>query len=251
MSRSSAPPLHQINWVRPRGPIPSVESAPLSFSQRATVFRLGSVLLAYPSSHWEDLLPEVQKLNQTLPVNVASGLTDFCQWAKTVGQRAVEAAYVETFDQRRRCCLELTYYSTGDTRQRGVALSIFKDLYAAVGYELTGSDLPDFLPNVLELASTCEGDDADLVYQVLASHQDGIEVLHSALTSLHSPWAGVVGAVRMALPQADAQLQQRVSDLIRTGPPQELVGLEQPTITGSDFNRSSMSATVSLEEEKR
>ena len=44
--------------------------------------------------------------------------------------------YVETFDNRRRCNLFLTYFAHGDTRKRGMALLRFKQTYLASGFEL-------------------------------------------------------------------------------------------------------------------
>ena len=43
------------------------------------------------------------------------------------------ADYVELFDFRRRCCLHLTYYTAGDTRNRGEALVVFAAAYKAAG----------------------------------------------------------------------------------------------------------------------
>ena len=47
----------------------------------------------------------------------------------------LEADYVETFDNRRRNNLFLTYFAHGDTRKRGVALLRFKQTYLASGFD--------------------------------------------------------------------------------------------------------------------
>ncbi len=54
--------------------------------------------------------------------------------------------------KRRRCLL--TYYATGDARQRGQPDHCPRP-YAAVGWQLENDQLPDYLPNILELAA-CE-----------------------------------------------------------------------------------------------
>lgn len=188
------------------------------------VFQAVSYLLQYPTETWTADLDYLQNNLSACPETAGKLLAEFLQWAKNSGQTEVEKTYVETFDQRRRCCLELSYYTTGDTRQRGIALSIFQDLYAAVGWELTGENLPDYLPYLLELAAATQGKDQELVLGMLASHQDGIEVLAQALHSLSSPWAEVIGALQSVLPAPDPETQTKMLQLIRTGPPSETVG---------------------------
>ncbi len=59
---------------------------------------------------------------------------------RTAGGAALgelEADYVDTFDNRRRHNLFLTYFAHGDTRKRGMALLRFKQTYLASGFELT------------------------------------------------------------------------------------------------------------------
>ena len=63
------------------------------------------------------------------------------------------AAYVDTFDLRRRRSLHLTYYRHGDTRERGMALTALVDAYRVAGFRVAPGELPDFLPALLELAA--------------------------------------------------------------------------------------------------
>ena len=66
--------------------------------------------------------------------------------------------YVETFDNRRRCNLFLTYFAHGDTRKRGMALLRFKQTYLRSGFVLDADvgELPDHLCVVLEYAATID-----------------------------------------------------------------------------------------------
>ena len=70
--------------------------------------------------------------------------------------RELQEDYVETFDNRRRCNLFLTYFAHGDTRKRGMALLRFKQTYLPSGFELSDSELPDHLCVVLEYAATID-----------------------------------------------------------------------------------------------
>lgn len=204
--------------------VPPVETQDLSIEQRALLFQSVGLLLSYPQDNWPAVLEAVKEASMQLPRVVGIELAKFYEWAEENSQSQVEQLYVETFDQKRRCSLELTYYATGDTRQRGIALTVFQDLYAALGWELDNLELPDYLPNVLEIAARVNPDDIELVDQVLASCREGIEILHAALESLNSPWAGVIASLRMGIPPIDEETTNKIQDLIRQGPPQEIVG---------------------------
>lgn len=60
---------------------------------------------------------------------------------------------METFDLRRRCALDLTYYRYGETRKRGTAMLAFKAAYRAAGLEPSDGELPDYLLLVLDVAA--------------------------------------------------------------------------------------------------
>ena len=61
--------------------------------------------------------------------------------------------------------------------------------------------------------------------QLVASHREGIEVLRAALNQVNSPYVALIVALCKALPQVDAETAQKYVDLIRTGPPAEMVGI--------------------------
>ena len=66
---------------------------------------------------------------------------------------AIAQHYVETIDLHKRSGLYLTFYSDGDKRERGSALLRLKQLYRAAGLPLEGTELPDYLPVMLEFAA--------------------------------------------------------------------------------------------------
>lgn len=218
-------------FIPTRGKASAVTPVAHTPEQRADLFMAVALLLEYPGENWTEILDTVSETAPLLPPASGSRLVKFVAWARGRGQEGVEQDYVSTFDQKRRCALELSYYATGDTRARGIALSVFKDLYAAVGWKPDPEVLPDFLPQILELAARCEGEDLQLVQDTIASHREGVEVLHAALESMDSPWANVVAALRCALPTVDEETKARMQQLIRQGPPAELVGLNDRFIT--------------------
>ena len=134
----------------------------------------------------------------------------------------LQAEYVETFDNRRRCNLFLTYFAHGDTRKRGMALLRFKQTYMQAGFELDDAELPDHLCVVLEFAATV---DQDAGRQLMLDHRAGLELLRLSLQDLDSPWARVIDAVTATLPPLRGEERDAVSRLAAVGPPEEEVGL--------------------------
>jgi nitrate reductase delta subunit len=130
--------------------------------------------------------------------------------------------YVETFDNRKRCCLFLTYFVHGDTRKRGVALLRFKQAFRKAGLELTEAELPDHLCVLLEFGVTANHLDA---WGLLLDHRAGLELLRIALRDQESPWAGAVEAVTATLPPLRGDEMDAVRRLAAEGPPDEEVGL--------------------------
>jgi len=150
-------------------------------------------------------------------------LTAFLDAAAATPPTRMAEHYVEVFDTRRRCCLYLTWWSDGETRRRGGALAALKARYRTAGVELDTTELPDFLPAVLEFAAT-----ADLAagLQLLQEHRAGLELLRLALLEAATLYAAPVEAVCALLPGPSPADVAAAKALARTGPPREQVGLE-------------------------
>ncbi len=200
-------------------PVSPLRLAP---EQRARVHMLASLLLDYPDAEWFARLDAVRDHLAGLPEPIVDAVGGFIDRAQDAGPLAWQRLYVTTFDLKRKCSLYLSYYATGDTRRRGVALVTFLEAYRAAGWEFEADDLPDFLPAVLEFSARSGSDIADAL---IASHREGIEVLRAALEGLDSPWAALVRAVTLSLPSIDAKTRERFLELINEGPPTETVGL--------------------------
>jgi nitrate reductase delta subunit len=137
--------------------------------------------------------------------------------------RADPAHYVETFDLRRRACLELTYYAHGDTRERGMALLRLKKLYRAAGLPMSSPELPDNLCVMLAFAALAPPGHGEAL---LAEHRPAIELLRLSLHDLESPYAHLLDALAACLPPLSVGERGEVARLAREGPPDEAVGLE-------------------------
>lgn len=221
-------------------PIDAVETVACTPWQTRTTHMVLSVLLEYPRENFEEAVEAAADSLDTLPDLVRADITSWVEWARTTGRRGVEEAYVDTFDQQRRCSLYLSYYATGDTRQRGVAILGFRDLMRAVGFEQDRDELADYLPVVLELSAR-SGD--PVVLELLAAHHEGIEVMRAALHGFGSPWASLLDALCRTLPPVDAETEARYQRLVTQGPPSEMVGT---TGTSLPFPTSGATADGSL-----
>jgi nitrate reductase delta subunit len=149
-------------------------------------------------------------------------LVAFLDWWAREPADALRRRYVETFDLSRRTSLDMTYYTHGDRRQRGLALLALRRRYADAGLELEGPGLPDHLPAMLEFAAL----DPAAGGEVLAGFRPVIELLRLALERAESPWAGLLGALCASLPALGEEGLAEVRRLAHEGPPGESVGLE-------------------------
>ncbi|MDO5031954.1 nitrate reductase molybdenum cofactor assembly chaperone [Corynebacterium sp.] len=209
------------------GPVPTdfVEPVSLSEEQRRTVAMAAAVLLHYPGADYLERLRVVEDSVRELPREVTERCAEFAAWAREAGLRGVEEHYVDTFDQRRRCSLYLSYYAVGDTRQRGMAILAFRQQLESMGLIPSEDELADHLCVVLEAVAMTEGAQHAHAVEMLASHRQGLEVLRAALLGLGSPFAALITAVCASLPAVDPATAQKYVDLIRTGPPAEMVGI--------------------------
>ena len=194
----------------------------LSTEQLTIVWQSVSLLLDYPD---EDLLARSDLLGSAshrLPTAVGDSIRTFLVHLGSTPLPDLQAAYVETFDTRRRCNLFLTYFAHGDTRKRGMALLRFKQTYLEAGFELDDGELPDHLCVVLEFAATV---DQDIGRDLMLDHRAGLELLRLSLRDMGSPWAGLVDVVTSTLPPLRGDERDAVRRLAAEGPPEEEVGL--------------------------
>lgn len=189
------------------------------------VYRLCSLLLSYPDTRLRAGAGELRAaVAELAPSRAREALERFLGWWAAQPQLELEQHYVETFDLHRRSGLYLSFYGSGDKRERGGALLRLKRLYRAAGLPLEGGgELPDFLPVMLEFAALAPGGRGEIV---LREHRPALELLRLSLHELGTPYAALLDAVCETLGDLSARERARVAALAKDGPPQELVGLE-------------------------
>lgn len=178
--------------------------------------RITAVLLQYPDQsmlanldHTAAALPALRRRDSREQLGLLIG------WLRTLDVEAAQH-YVATFDHTPLRTLHLTYYQHGDTRARGMALLALKHTYRQAGYHPVETELPDFLPLILEFAALAPRPGT----RILRQYRAGLGLLRQALREADSPYAAALDAVCAGLP---GPMPGRL-DLVH--PPTETVGLE-------------------------
>jgi nitrate reductase molybdenum cofactor assembly chaperone NarJ/NarW len=208
----------------------------LPADQLSAAWQSASLLLGYPDERLLAELPLVRRATDSLPRPVGAPLLRVVDRLEATPLPDLQVEYVETFDNRRRCNLYLTYFTHGDTRKRGLALLRFKQTYLRSGFVLgatpaEGEELPDHLCVVLEYAATV---DQALGWGLLMDHRASLELLRMSLRDSGSPWTGAVEAVCATLPPVKGSEQDLVRRLAAEGPPAEEVGMTTYGTPGFD-----------------
>jgi nitrate reductase delta subunit len=214
--------------------------------QLTLAWQSASLLIGYPDQALLERAPLLRQVSDRLPQPVGVPLRRFLDHLGSRPLTELAAEYVETFDHRRRACLFLTYFSTGDTRKRGVALLSFKQAYQSAGLVLTDEELPDHLAVLLEFGAT--GDQL-AAWRLLLDHRAGLELLRISLRDSDSAWASVVESVCATLPRLRGSERDAVLRLAAQGPPEEEVGLApfaMPELVGSGASGAVPGGPVSL-----
>ncbi|KUI31221.1 nitrate reductase [Mycobacterium sp. IS-1496] len=189
------------------------------------VWQCASLLLSYPD---RGRLETAEQMLGHLDGVAAQRLSSTVAALRSVDPLRAAQDYVATFDLRRRATMYLTYWTAGDTRNRGGAMLAFAQVYRAAGMTPPADEAPDYLPVVLEFAATV---DPEAGARLLGEHRVPVEVLHRALREADSPYADTVAAVLATLPAATDADVRRARKLAADGPPAEAVGLQPFTLT--------------------
>lgn len=195
-------------------------------AQDAAVYQLTSVLMRYPDEATKELLPELLELAaESGNDQLVSGVRALADWYASASLEELQAEYVQEYDLSRSHAFHLSYWTEGDTRRRGEALTRFKQMYRDSGAvtDLQG-ELPDYLPLVLEFSALV---DARAGRAALQAYRPSLELLRLALRDDRLPYYGLVEAVCRTLPGVSPETQAEVQKMVTAGPPTESVGLAQ------------------------
>ena len=115
------------------------------------------MLLTYPetelSSAWPEMLP-VLKQEKWLADKTLLAIENMAAWLTLTDLLDVQEEYVDLFDRTPSLSLHLFEHVHGESRERGQAMVDLSELYKQKGFEISGAEMPDYLPLFLEYLST-------------------------------------------------------------------------------------------------
>jgi nitrate reductase molybdenum cofactor assembly chaperone NarJ/NarW len=152
-------------------------------------------LLGYPDAQLRGHLAEMRDALHAERALPESRLAELDALIATLARAAVldvESDYVELFDRGRATSLHLFEHVHGDSRDRGPAMIDLAQTYEKAGLYLGPDQLPDFLPVVLEYASTQPPREARAFLGEMAHI---FNALFNALQQRGSAYAAIPGAL--------------------------------------------------------
>jgi nitrate reductase molybdenum cofactor assembly chaperone NarJ/NarW len=152
-------------------------------------------LLDYPSDETRSALPELRTALHQEGALSAARLAELDALIARIGTPdafTIQALYVDSFDRGRATSLHMFEHVHGDSRDRGPAMVDLAKTYEAGGMFFDAAELPDYLPVVLEFAST---QPALVAREFLGEMAHILNTIHSGLIQRDNPYAAAVGAV--------------------------------------------------------
>lgn len=167
-------------------------------------YQILSALLLYPEPALIESLPELEAALAATPLMHAPLRPLLASLAKE-DLIKLQERYVTTFDRTPSHSLHLFEHIHGESRDRGQAMVDLMEEYKKHGLEMSGEDLPDFVPLFLEFLSQLEEQEA----QPLLS--DAIHVLAyigRKLAANGSPYSGVFDVLQQLTPVVAEELSE-------------------------------------------
>ncbi|MBV2143597.1 nitrate reductase molybdenum cofactor assembly chaperone [Falsochrobactrum sp. TDYN1] len=119
-------------------------------------FKALSALLTYPGHDLQQAIPAIREVLSEGVVSSAAiaALEPLLASLETGDLYDLQERYVLLFDRSRTLSLNLFEHVHGESRDRGGAMVDLLETYRAGGFDLAGTELPDYLPVLLEFLST-------------------------------------------------------------------------------------------------
>lgn len=128
----------------------SVMSTSLHTKTKARIYDALSLVMHYPETATglvcEELVQEVERCYPDQLEKMQRFVHDFLG----LSQEEREEIYVSTFDVMPVCCMDVGFSVFGEDYKRGQFMAELVGRYREHGID-TGTNLPDFLPNILKL----------------------------------------------------------------------------------------------------
>lgn len=158
-------------------------------------FKVFAALLDYPQAELIAAVPDLRQVlddERLLGRKHRASLDRLLQELDEGDLMALQERYVDLFDRARSLSLHLFEHVHGESRDRGQALVDLGARYAREGYVLASSELPDFLPAMLEFLSQRPREEAR---EMLTDAAHILQAIGARLDKRASPYAAVFHAL--------------------------------------------------------
>ncbi|QGZ37982.1 respiratory nitrate reductase chaperone NarJ [Pseudoduganella flava] len=147
-------------------------------------YQVLSLLLQYPD---EELIADLRELEAVLEERPAwrERLQPLLAYLGTTPLIELQQEYVATFDRNPSHSLHLFEHVHGESRDRGQAMVDLIEEYRKHGLEMSGDELPDYVPLFLEFLGQLPADDAE---RMLGEAVDVLAHVGRKLCSSNSPY---------------------------------------------------------------
>jgi nitrate reductase delta subunit len=190
-----------------------------------------SALLAYPTADLVAALPEIAttvERERRLTRAHKDALHALATSLEASDLLDLQEAYVALFDRGRATSLHLFEHVHGDSRERGQAMVDLKEIYARNGFALSGGELPDFLPAVLEYLSRRPDSEAK---DMLGDCAHILRAVGEALQDRASGYSAVLGAALAMVGEPGLAARPREKPIVKDKPIDD-EWVEEPVIFG-------------------
>lgn len=167
-------------------------------------YQVLSALLLYPEPVLIENLPEVELMLAAMPA-LHAPLRPLLDYLASADMITLQQNYVMTFDRNPSHSLHLFEHIHGESRDRGQAMVDLMEEYKKHGLEMTGDDLPDFVPLFLEFLS--QQDEAEAA-RLLSDAVHVLAHIGRKLAANGSPYAVVFDVLQLLSPVAAEALSE-------------------------------------------
>ncbi len=161
----------------------------------ARTYRALAALLSYPTEAMQGATGEIAAVIAEEGIVDAKGraaIQSFLDEVATADIYELQERYFALFDRSRTLSLHLFEHIHGESRDRGQAMADLIALYQEHGLEMTGDELPDFLPLFLEFLSLLPEAEARAM---LAEPAAILRALADRLAARHTGYRAVMAAL--------------------------------------------------------
>ena len=159
-------------------------------------FKVMSLLLQYPDEGYFEALPALKSVVAEMNLGrLRASIEAFLTDLEACSVLQVQQRYTALFDMNPSTTLNITYHLWGDGEKRARLLTLLQQEYACADLEKDSSELPDYLPLILEfMAAAPQAKSADAIqksWEAIDTLVERLKPIAASYAELLAPLAGI------------------------------------------------------------